>query len=426
MANPSITSKAIGDNVPFTYDWREELGALGDVVISESHWTVDYGHITIDADGRTSKIDGTTTTCYLQGGRVGENAILNNSILCNKLVDPDSGDKLVKRFVISITEGDYEPGTPPVIILPDGIPNLTDLAAFRGATPGVSVWVDTTPIYPTGTIYHACPAGTYTADGEFVVDGQLVQWVELHHFDGGTGVPLTRVINATAPIRANGAGSANLSADVTLSIDPVDHVTSGAMIPADKEKLDGIEAAVTAKGGWHLAADRFVDGVYNLEDPEELSSFRKRTLYINGSDRVVGYENAFIFTGSNNVLHTITIAETEWQGTGSVDALGHQHIAYVETEIICVQSDSIATRKVHRAIIYKLGTGTNWGIGYDGGSRDSSEDVPSGLTPYTTCNLTLSGTNNGDINLGIEPTGIGDPKSEIIVFVRIRAGGKYA
>jgi hypothetical protein len=180
MTLPSKFSKAAGDNIPFTYDWTGDLANLGDNVISESAWTVDSGHITIGADGRPPVINGNQTKCYIQGGTPGETCILSNSVLLNKLVSPDSGNRLVRRFLIQIEQGFYEPGTPPVVILPDGIPNLTDLAAFRGATPGVSVWVDSTPDYPHGTLYFAAPANSHTPSGNEVINGQLVQWIEFH------------------------------------------------------------------------------------------------------------------------------------------------------------------------------------------------------------------------------------------------------
>lgn len=164
-----------------------------------------------------------------------------------------------------------------------------------------------------------------------------------------------------------------------------------------------------------------------LVDGKDSATFRRRTLQVSGSDRVVGYENAYIFTGTTGVTHTITIAETEWQGTGTVDPTSNYHVAHIETEIVLTQQDFISTRSVHRSIIYKLRTGgVSWSIGNDGGTRDSTEDTPAGATIYINCNLTLSGTNNGDLNLNIQPTGAVDPKSEVIVFVKVHGGGKYA
>jgi hypothetical protein len=58
-----------------------------------------------------------------------------------------------------------------------------------------------------------------TPSGEAVVQGQLIKWVELPMFTGsGAGVPLTRTIEATLPLRIDGGASGDMSANRTLSI----------------------------------------------------------------------------------------------------------------------------------------------------------------------------------------------------------------
>jgi hypothetical protein len=177
---PNLFKKAVGDNVPFTYDYTKDLAEFGDNFVTESAWSVDRGSITIGADGRPPVISGNQTKCFIQGGKVGETCVISNSVLLNKIENPDSGDKLVKTFIIQIEEGQYEPAYVPTVVIPNGVPNITLLQQLRGMTPGVSVWVDTTPNYPNGTFYYAAVAHSYTHDGENVIDGQLIQWIEIH------------------------------------------------------------------------------------------------------------------------------------------------------------------------------------------------------------------------------------------------------
>jgi len=213
-------SKSVGDNIPFSHDWSVQLAKYGDVVISESHWSIDVGSMVIGADGRASTINGTVTTCYISGGTADEYCVLNNSVLLNRVSNPDSGNKLVQRFIIHIVDGDYEPGTPPVVVLPDGLPDIPTLEAFQGATPGVSIWVDTTSAYPNGTLYYAVPpSNPATVDELTIVQGQGVKWIEVHAFNGtGSGVPLSRTLTTISPLTIAGGSSADLSANRTIAL----------------------------------------------------------------------------------------------------------------------------------------------------------------------------------------------------------------
>ena len=240
MPDP-IIEKAAGDNIPFVHDWTKDLARLGDALITESHWNVDVGSIVIGSDGRVSFIAGPITGCFVQGGTPDEYCVLNNSILLNKAVDPDSGDKLVRRFIVHILDGQWEPMTPPVVILPDGLPDITTLEAFRGATPGVSIWVDVTPSYPAGDLYYAVPDSFTGAavDGNTVVQGQLVKWVSIHSIGSFTGVLPARRIDTTSPL----AGGGDLSANRThaLTVGPANQlITSDGSTVAWRAMTDAI------------------------------------------------------------------------------------------------------------------------------------------------------------------------------------------
>lgn len=233
--------KHAGDNVPFWYDWAKELAKYGDVYITESHWNVDVGDIVIGADGRVSDITGSVTRCFISGGTPDTYCVLNNSVLLNTALIPDNGDKLVKRFLIHILDGIWEPMTPPVVVLPDGLADIPTLEDFRGATPGVSIWVDTTPSYPGGDLYYAVPDSWSGApvDGSNVVQGQLVKWISIHVLGSYTGVLPSRRIDTTAPL----TGGGDLSANRTLGISAATTAAAGSMSATDKTRSDAYYAA---------------------------------------------------------------------------------------------------------------------------------------------------------------------------------------
>lgn len=62
--------------------------------------------------------------------------------------------------------------------------------------------------------------------------------IDIALLGGGPSVPNTRTIFATAPIQIDGAASADLSADRTLSILPATTLAAGSLSAADKAKLD--------------------------------------------------------------------------------------------------------------------------------------------------------------------------------------------
>jgi len=239
MPDP-IIEKAAGDNIPFVHDWSKDLARLGDALITESHWNVDVGSIVIGSDGRSSFIAGPITGCYVQGGTPDEYCVLNNSILLNKAVDPDSGNKLVRRFIVHILDGLWEPMTPPVVILPDGLADIATLEAFRGATPGVSIWVDATPDYPAGDLYYAVPDSyAVTPDGHLVVQGRLVKWISIHGLGSYTGVLPSRSISTTAPL----TGGGDLSTNRTLGISAATTSAAGSMSPTQVTELNALLGA---------------------------------------------------------------------------------------------------------------------------------------------------------------------------------------
>ena len=226
MPDP-IIEKSAGDNIPFVHDWSKDLARLSDTVITESHWNVDVGSITVGADGRASFIAGPITGCTIQGGTPDEYCVLNNSILLNTTVDPDTGDKLVRRFIVHILDGQWEPMTPPVVVLPDGLADIATLEAFRGATPGVSIWVDTTSNYPAGDLYYAVPDSFTGAavDGVNVVQGQSVKWFSIHSIGSYTGVLPSRRIDTTLPL----TGGGDLSANRTLAVSALSDIYDGVV-----------------------------------------------------------------------------------------------------------------------------------------------------------------------------------------------------
>jgi len=225
--------KATGDIIPIGIDWTPIAKVLGATLIVESHWTVDVGTILIGTDGRTSYINGLTTVCgSIYGGAPDEYAVLNNSVLF------DTGDKKVIRIQIMIDDGAYEPGTPPVIMLPDGLANVTALSAFVGAMPGNTIWVDTTTMYTGGTAYIAVPNTWNGApvDGLNVVQGTLVKWIDIHLIGAYTGVLPSRTISTSAPL----TGGGDLSTNRTLGISAATTGAAGSMSPTQVTNLNAL------------------------------------------------------------------------------------------------------------------------------------------------------------------------------------------
>ena len=319
MANPNIQSKAAGDSLWFHYDWQEVLGLAGDTSVAESHWNVDVGTMTIGSDGRPSTIVGTVTQCSVQAGNVGEIQVLNNSILAYP-----SGNKLVKHFAVTITDGNWEPMTPPVVTLPDGLPNVGALAAFVGATPGVSIWVDTTSSYPNGTMYYAVPeSNPATPDGLTVVQGQLVKWIEVHAFNGtGSGVPLSRLLSTTSPLTIDGGASADLSANRTLAVKSVSNTTSGVVPP-----ITGANTVAVSSDG--ATASWSTDPVVNtltgtsalkagpVGSPATLTA--NALAFASGNSTVTSTGSLELATSGQN-LANLSVSDTENTGLLSFDA----------------------------------------------------------------------------------------------------------
>jgi hypothetical protein len=82
----------------FFYDWAPIMAKFNNNVIIESNWTVDIGSITLSG----FEIINTKTQCIISGGNEGEYCVINNSVILDTVEYPDIGNRVVKRFTMTI------------------------------------------------------------------------------------------------------------------------------------------------------------------------------------------------------------------------------------------------------------------------------------------------------------------------------------
>jgi hypothetical protein len=97
---PSLIGKALGNNLPFSYDWAAEMASFGASSIETSFWVVLDGSILIE-HGRSSIVEGSIATTYISGGVPWEQTSISNSVMF------DTGDQVARSFTIIITPTGY-------------------------------------------------------------------------------------------------------------------------------------------------------------------------------------------------------------------------------------------------------------------------------------------------------------------------------
>ena len=98
--------KAVGDNVPFTYDWATTIANLNleCASITSSSWAVVFGAVLLNADARPDTLDGTVAGTFVSSGQSGQNSIISNSVT---IVAGDDTVLRTKLFKIQVIAGDF-------------------------------------------------------------------------------------------------------------------------------------------------------------------------------------------------------------------------------------------------------------------------------------------------------------------------------
>ena len=98
--------KAVGDNVPFTYDWACDLRRLhADCPsITVSSWAVEFGDVLLNADARPNTLDGTVASTYVSAGTVGQNSVISNSVT---IIAGEDTFLRTKMFKIQVIAGSF-------------------------------------------------------------------------------------------------------------------------------------------------------------------------------------------------------------------------------------------------------------------------------------------------------------------------------